>query len=412
MARSLLLIPTVSYRAQDFLEAARRLGIEVVVGGDRRQVLEAAVPGRTLTLDFAEPRAAVATIERFAQRYPLDAVVGVDEETTLVATEAAHRLGLPANPVESVAITRNKFRLRQRLAQAGLPGPRYERFRVDDDPRALASRVHFPCVVKPTFLAASRGVIRANDPDEFTAAHARIAALLADPELRRRGGDEARYLLVEEYVPGEEFAVEALVARGRLFVLALFDKPDPLEGPFFEETIYVTPSRACAETQRRIVSVLECALRAIGITEGPVHAEMRVNRRGVFVLEVATRSIGGHCSRVLRFGAGTSLEELILRHALGCESAPEERESGAAGVMMIPIPRAGILKSASGLEAARQVPGVDRIEIAIPIGQRVVPLPEGNRYLGFIFARAATPNQVEAALRQAHRRLAFDIASE
>ena len=174
----------------------------------------------------------------------------------------------------------------------------------------------------------------------------------------------------------------------------------------------MTPSRASAETQRRIISALECALRAIGITEGPVHAEMRVNRRGVFVLEVATRSIGGHCSRVLRFGAGTSLEELILRHALGCESAPEERESGAAGVMMIPIPRAGILKSASGLEAARQVPGVDRIEIAIPFGQRLVPLPEGNRYLGFIFARAATPNQVEAALRQAHRRLAFDIASE
>ncbi len=412
MARSLLLIPTTSYRAQDFLEAARRLGIEVVVGGDRRQVLEAAVPGRTLTLDFAEPHAAVATIERFAQRYPLDAVVGVDEETNLVATEAAHRLGLPANPVESVAITRNKFQLRRRLAQAGLPGPRYERFRIDDDPRALASRVHFPCVLKPTFLAASRGVIRANDPDEFTAAHARIAALLADPELCRRGGDEARYLLVEEYVPGEEFAVEALVAGGRLFVLALFDKPDPLEGPFFEETIYVTPSRARAETQRRIVSALECALRAIGITEGPVHAEMRVNRRGVFVLEVATRSIGGHCSRVLRFGAGTSLEELILRHALGCESAPAERESGAAGVMMIPIPRAGILTSATGLEAAQQVAGVDRIEIAIPIGQRVVPLPEGNRYLGFIFARATMPNPVEAALRQAHRRLAFDIASE
>ncbi len=412
MPRSLLLIPTASYRAKDFLEAARRLGIEVVVGGDRRQVLEAAVPGRTLTLDFAEPDSAVATIERFAQRYPLDAVVGVDEETTLVATKAAHRLGLPANPVESVAITRNKFRLRRRLAQAGLPGPRYERVRVDDDPRALASRVQFPCVLKPTFLSASRGVIRANDPDEFTAAHARIVALLADPELRRRGGDEARYLLVEEYVPGEEFALEALLARGRLFVLALFDKPDPLEGPFFEETIYLTPSRACAETQRRIVSVLECALQAIGITEGPVHAEMRVNGNGVFMLEVATRSIGGHCSRVLRFGAGTSLEELILRHALGCESPPEERESGAAGVMMIPTPRAGILKSASGLEAARQVPGVDRIEIAIPIGQRVVPLPEGNRYLGFIFARAATPNPVETALRQAHRRLAFDIASE
>ena len=412
MARALLLIPTTSYRAQDFLEAARRLDIEVVVGGDRQQVLEAAVPGRTLTLDFTDPLAAVGTIERFAQSYPLDAVVGVDEETSLVATEAAHRLGLPANPVESVAITRNKFRLRRRLAQAGLLGPHFERVRVDDDPRALATRVHFPCVLKPTFLAASRGVIRANDPDEFTAAHVRIAALLADPELRRRGGEEARYILVEEYVPGEEFAVEALVAEGRLFVLALFDKPDPLEGPFFEETIYVTPSRASAETQRRIISALECALRTIGITEGPVHAEMRVNGRGVFVLEVASRSIGGRCSRVLRFGAGTSLEELILRHALGCESAPEERESGAAGVMMIPIPRAGVLKSVSGLEAARQVPGVDRIEIAIPIGQRLVPLPEGNRYLGFIFARATMPNLVVAALRQAHRRLAFDIALE
>lgn len=410
--RVLLLMPTTSYRAHDFLTAGRRLGVRVVVGSDRRQALEEAVPGHTLTLDFTDVEGSTRTIVRFADEHPLLAVVGADEETTLLAAAASRALGLPHNPPEAVATTRSKYRLRRTLQEAGLPNPEFRLVPADGDPATTARKAPYPCVLKPTFLSASRGVIRADDPDSFIAAHRRIATILADPELRRRGGEEAEAILVEGYVPGEEYAVEGILSEGKLHVLALFDKPDPLEGPTFEETIYVTPSRAPEPTRRRILDTVHRAVAAVGLREGPTHAEVRVNEEGVYLLDLAARAIGGLCPRVLRFGTGLSLEELILLHALGEDPSAYRRESTAAGVMMIPIPRGGILRQVRGLEEARAVPGIDEVTVSIPRGQPVVPLPEGNRYLGFIFARRETPEETEAALRQAHRRLHFEILEE
>jgi len=257
-------------------------------------------------------------------------------------------------------------------------------------------------------LSASRGVIRANDGREFVAAFRRIAAILTQPDAAPPVGAR-RALLVEEFVPGREVALEGLLVGGRLHALALFDKPDPLDGPFFEETIYVTPSRLPEATQARIASVTREACAALGLTEGPIHAELRVNERGPFVLEVAARSIGGLCSRTLTFGTGLSLEELILRHALGRPLQSLEREHRAAGVMMIPIPRAGRLAAVHGVDDAAAVDGVEDVAITMHPGQDVIPLPEGWQYLGFIFARAQTPAAVERALRRAHARLRFDI---
>ncbi len=410
VARVLLLLPATSYRAHDFLAAARKLGVDVAVGSDQRQVLEKEAPGGTLTLDFNDPDGATRAIARFAEAYPLQGVVGADDETTALAAQAAEALGLPFNPPEAVRATRNKFALREALKPAGLPAPRFQLVPCGADPRAASPELGFPCVLKPTFLSASRGVLRANDATEFGAAFDRISAILAEAEVKRRGGKEAQHILVEEYVPGEEFAVEGILSSGELGVLALFDKPDPLEGPVFEETIYVTPSRAARETQDRILESVQRAVHALDLREGPVHAEVRVNPRGAYVIEIAARAIGGLCPRVLRFGAGLSLEELILRHATGEDISSVERESRAAGVMMIPIPRAGILRGARGLERGREVRGIEAIVLSIPIGQEVVPLPEGHRYLGFIFARAETPEEAEAALREAHRELEIEIS--
>jgi biotin carboxylase len=259
------------------------------------------------------------------------------------------------------------------------------------------------------FLAASRGVIRADDDAEFAAAWRRIAAILSEPDVVRRGGPAAREILVEEFLPGEEVALEGLLEAGRLRVLALFDKPDPLNGPYFEETIYVTPSRLPADAQTHVADVAARAVAALGLVDGPIHAELRVRAGKAWVLEVAARSIGGLCSRTLRFGTGLSLEELILRHALGEGVDALARETRAAGVMMIPIPRAGVLQKVEGLDEAESVPGVDGVTISAHPGQRLVPLPEGFRYLGFLFARAQTPAEVEAALRRAHAALRFRI---
>ena len=289
--------------------------------------------------------------------------------------------------------------------------PDFWRFPASEDLRRIAERVEFPCVVKPLFLSAGRGVIRADDPESLSRAWVRLRGILAEPEVRKKGGAASDWILVESYLPGIEVALEGLLLEGELKTLALFDKPDSLPGPFFEETIYVTPSRLPDETRREIVRCAAQSVAALGLREGPIHAELRVNERGAWPVEVASRSIGGLCSRVLRFGAGISLEELILRRALGLPVESLEREKKAAGVMMIPIPRGGRLIRFGGVEAARQVPGVEGVVQSISLGGDVVPLPEGSRYLGFIFARGEEPEDVEASLREAHARLEILIES-
>jgi len=407
----MLLMTTATYRASAFLEAARAVGAEVVVGTERAQVLAASNPAGHLTLDFADEAGAARAIAAFAARHPLDAVIAADDDGATLAARAAEALGLAHAPHAAVRAARSKLASREAFAGAGLPTPRFERVAFADDPRPAARRVGFPCVLKPLFLAASRGVIRADDEVDLAAAFARIGAMLLRPGVAEAGGEEARSILIERYIPGTEIAVECIVTAGRARVLAIFDKPDPLEGPYFEETIYVTPSRLPEARQAEIAATTQRAVAALGLAHGPAHAELRLNDAGVWPLEIAPRSVGGLCSRALRFGDRVSLEELILRHACGMDVSALEREAQASGVMMLPIPRAGILRGVGGIEEARGMAGIDDLRVTIPVGHEVVPLPEGSRYLGFLFARAERPESVEKALREAHRRLRFDIVS-
>ena len=408
MDRLLLLLPTRTYRTEAFMDAARGLGVRVVAAAERPSTLEDLAPDTLLTLDFADPDAAAARVAEWSRSRPLAAVVGVDDATAVAAAAIAARLGLRASAPAAVSAARDKYQMRQCLAAAGVPVPRFRRVALKDDPLLASRGVAFPCVLKPLTLSASRGVIRANTPDQFIAAVRRIRALLGRDDVSV-SGDGAEFLLAEAYIPGLEVALEGLLMDGRLHLLALFDKPDPLEGPFFEETLFVTPSRLPADVQARIAAVTVSACAALGLREGPVHAELRVNSEGPWILEVAPRSIGGLCSRTLRFGTGMTLEELILRHALGWPIESLERERRPAGVMMIPIPRAGRLRAVGGRDDAAAVPGVEEVAITAHEGQELVPLPEGWQYLGFIFARADAPDAVEAALRGAHARLTFQI---
>jgi biotin carboxylase len=409
MARLLLLLPTRTYRTQAFVAAAGKLGVDLVCASDRPNTLEELAPDTLLTLDFADLDAAAARVAEWSRPRPLDAVLGVDDLTTTVAAAIAERLGLRASPLAAVTAARNKHAMRQCLAAAGVPVPRFRRIALSEDPFRAARGVSFPCVLKPLALSASRGVIRANTVDQFVAAFHRIAAILRGDGVAVTG-EAARYLLAEQFVPGLEVALEGLIMSGTFHTLALFDKPDPLDGPFFEETIYVTPSRLPEAVQGRLVAVAAEACAALGLSEGPVHAELRVNDDGPWVIEVAARSIGGLCSRTLRFGTGMSLEELILRHALGWPIDSLARERRPAGVMMIPTPRAGRLEAVHGQAQAEAVDGVEEVVISAHLGQELVPLPEGWQYLGFIFARADSPDAVEKALREAHAHLRFDLA--
>ena len=408
----LLLIPSASYRAPDFMAAAAELDVEVVVGSDQRSAVEAFLPGATVTLPLGDPDAAADAIESFAADRPLDAIVAVDDGGTLAAARASERLGLSYNSPDAVAATRDKSLLRARLAAGGVPSPPWLIASLDADPRAVAAEAPLPCVVKPLSLSGSRGVIRADDEAEFVVAFERVRELLSDPVVRDECMGNAGHVLIEGYIPGVEVSVEGLLTDGELEVLAIFDKPDPLVGPFFEETIYVTPSRLPADRQEEVRRTTAAAARALGLRDGPLHAELRINDDGAWPVDIAARSIGGLCSRTLQFGAGVTLEALLLGHAVGHRVADLERVEAASGVMMIPIPRAGLLSRVRGQRAAAEVPGVAGIEITIRRGQRVVPLPEGSEYLGFIFATGEAPEDVEASLRAAHALLRIDIVHE
>jgi biotin carboxylase len=409
MARILLLLPTTTYRAKAFLDAALKIGVDVVAASERSSTLETAHPSSLLSLDFNDPQRAASQAVEFARRFPIDAVIPVDEDTAVVAAQVARALGLAHNSVEAAYAAKHKHQMRRVLRDAGVRVPRFWPFTLDQDPAAIAPGIVFPCVVKPVFLSTSRGVMRANDPEQFAAAVKRLSDLLSRPDLKRRGGAAAREALAEEFIPGVEVAVEGLLTDGEFRALAIFDKPDPLDGPFFEETIYVTPSRLDGEVQKEIIETTAAAARAMGLSRGPIHAELRVNEQGAWVLEVAARAIGGLCARALRFGEGASLEELIIRHALGEDVSEISREERAAGVMMIPIPRAGILREVRGVELAREADDVEDVTITAHITQELTPPPEGASYLGFIFSRASSMARAEAALRKAHRRIEFVI---
>jgi biotin carboxylase len=405
--RIMLLMPATSYRAADFLAAARRLSADVIVASDHAQVLAAFTSDRCLRVGLTPSDENVACIVEHAQRTRISSVVGTDDATVELAARAAAALHLPHNSPAAVAAARNKHVFRSILAAAGVPGPRFSLVDGQDDLAAAAAGQTYPCVLKPLALSASRGVIRTDNPREFVAAVERIRALLKRTYGTCDSGP-ATQILAEEFIPGIEVAVEGLLQSGRLHVLALFDKPDPLDGPFFEESIFVTPSRLPERQQHEIAARIADAAATIGLTTGPVHAEARLNVRGVFVIEIAPRSIGGHCSRAVTLADGLRLEEVILRQALALpiDPAPSGRVSG---VMMIPIPAAGWLREVNGVPSARAVSGIDDLVIGIPIGDELVPLPEGDRYLGFIFASGNTPTAVEASLRTAHQCLRFEI---
>jgi biotin carboxylase len=411
-SRVLIVATTTGYQTRSFGEAAAKLGVRLVFATDRCDQIEDPWWDQAVPIRFHDEERSTATIVDAINGAPVAGVLAVGDRPTVIAAQVAEALGLPGNPPAAAHASRNKLASRLVLNASGLSVPWFHAVPAKRDPRRLADTVRYPCVVKPLSMSGSRGVIRADDRDEFIAAFMRVTNLLRQPDVRSERDTASDTVMIEAFIPGHEYALEGLLDRGTLRTIALFDKPDPLDGPFFEETIYVTPSALRPEEQARISVTVAAAARALGLRHGPLHAEVRVNEIGVFVLEVAARPIGGLCSRALRFAGDISLEELLLRHALGDDVSQVTREACASGVMMIPIPARGIYRSVSGVEEAREVAGVDDVRITAKPDQVLVPLPEGKSYLGFIFARCDSPCQVVGALREAHARLQFRIDRE
>jgi len=417
----LVLSYTTGYQLRSFDEAARSLGIELIFATDRCHQLDDPWQDRAIAVRFHEPESSMRAVLASPAAPEIDGVIAVGDRPVVTAARVAEALGLSWHSVAGAAASSDKRRSRALLAEGGLLGPR---FRVLPLAAAMISggsveelKVDFPCVLKPVGLSGSRGVIRANSQAELTAALWRIRALLARPEIRAARAGLEDEILVESYISGAEFAIEGVLTRGQLTTFAIFDKPDPLEGPFFEETIYLAPSRLDLRMQQTVIDSVARAALAIGLYHGPIHAECRVSGTAVYVLEVAGRPIDGLCSRVLRFrdryGAAdeptASLERVLLEHASGRSIDPWSRETAAAGVMMIPIPARGLLQRVDGEEAARRINGIAEVVITAKRQQLLEPLPEAGSYLGFIFARGRSAAAVEQALRDAHAHLRFQI---
>ena len=381
------------------------MGVEVTIGSNKQNVLNAFQPKQTLRIDFNDLKNSVQAIQDYHKKYPIISILGVDEETSLVAAKASEELNLPHNSFESVKATSNKLLFRKKLKECGLLTPNFLCLKPSKEVTNFSTNVDYPCILKPVNRSGSQGVIRANNASEFLSAHRIISSLAPHEDI-----------IVEDFLPGQEVALEGVLIEGKLTTLAIFDKPDPLDGPYFEETLYVTPSLHPTSVQDELHALVQQAASSIGLKEGPIHAELRlrhnepfINDTGPWLLELAARSIGGLCSRSLNFDGNRTLEELIIAHSLNQPLGNTERENCASGVMMIPIPKTGILTKIGGELEARATKHVVDLQIIMKIGQKLFSLPEGNEYLGFIFAKASTPEEVEATLRQAHSKLQFNI---
>lgn len=402
--RILLVAPRDSYRTAPYIAAARKQNIDLLIASEGRHTLAGQdAPG--VSIDLRNISASLQAILTAAQAGPFAAIIGTDDTSTELAVQASIQLNLPHNPLAAIRRARRKDLARAQLAAAGVAVPRFWCIDLRQPLAQQLEAVLYPCVVKPVALSASRGVIRANSREQIHQAIERIQAILVPETV----AEERSILLVEEFIPGTEVAIEGLLSGGVLEILAIFDKPDPLDGPFFEESYYITPSRHAPAIHKQISECVKQVCAAYGLREGPIHAECRINAQGVWILEVAARTIGGLCGRLLRFGTGYGLEELVLLHALGLR--PDTRcAAGAAGVLMIPIPQAGVLRRVEGLLAAQKVPYIEEVMIDVREGYELVPLPEGASYLGFIFAHAPSPQEAETALRTAHARLRIVVA--
>jgi len=408
----------LGYQTRSFEAAAHKLGVQLLYVTDRCHELNDPWGDHAIAARFANPEEAAATAMQSLRGKPLAAILALGDAPAVAASYAARGLGLRANHPASVEACHNKLRMREVFRDAGLLNPPtglwFRTIPLSPEPEPSLLGIQYPCVLKPLSLSASQGVMRANTHEEFRQAARRLARLLERPDLQMKNASPSREALVEEYIPGVEVAVEGILLDGELKILAIFDKPDPLEGPYFEETIYVTPSRLSAEQHSAIVRTATQAIRALGLSHGPVHAEFRINDRGVWPIEVAPRPIGGMCAASLSFispqNAGAiGLEELILRHAIGENISAWQRESAASAVMMIPVPGSGILEKVDGIGEAQLVPNVTEVQITARLHDQIVAWPEGSSYLGFIFVKAESPAAAEHALREAHSKLTFQI---
>lgn len=397
----LLIAPANSYRIAPYLKAALNLGLKVLVASNSKYSL---VPEIALgvTVDFNNQSEAQSLILKAIKDLRIQCVLATDDSCVSLSSHIAQHLGLAHNQPSATKLTSRKDLARKATQIAGRNTPEFNIINLHQASQFSRS-INYPVVIKPLNLSASKGVIRANDPEQFIAACLTINTILSRSNVT---GFERDNVLVETYLEGPEFAIDGILIDGDFHLLAIFDKPEPLTGPYFEETYYLTPSQLTQSHQAALIEEVARSCDAYNLKQGPIHAEARITKNGIFLIELAARTIGGQCGQLIEFSLQQKLEEVIIRGLCG-EPPNLPPKPTPAGVLMIPVETAGILKRVEGLTAAMQVEFIQDIEIHIQEGYELLPLPEGSSYLGFIFAQAPTQGQAFNALKKAHQMLRF-----
>lgn len=397
----MLIAPSRSYRVASYINAARQLGYQILIVSDSEHSLVSSI-ANGITVDFQQQDSAYAIIVKSLRHQNILAVIATDDLVVTLSSRVARRLGLPHNDPEATRLTYRKDLARIRLQQQGCNVPDYSVCPFDEMVE-YSTKVSFPVVLKPLMLSGSRGVIRADNPQQFILAAKTIQRILTKQPCDEY---ESQHFLIEQFLKGDEIAIDGFMQDGKFILLSLFDKPEPMNGPYFEESYYITPGRQSEQLQQDIIEEVSKCCRAYGLTHGPIHAEARITEKGIFLIEMASRTIGGQCAQLIEYVLAKKLEEIIIR-LLCFEPMQLQTNNQYAGVLMIPITQTGVLKRVEGLLQARQVKHVSNIEIHIQPGYELIPLPEGSSYLGFIFASADSFDKTWQALQQAHHLLKF-----
>lgn len=397
----LLIAPAKSYRISPYLKAALALNLKTLIVSNSRYSLVSEI-AQGVTVDFNNQKQAEGIIFESIRGLDIKCVLATDDSCVSLSNQIAKKLNLAHNQSSATLLTQRKDLARKAAQIFGCNTPNYQVLELQHF-KQYSSLVNYPVVVKPLSLSASKGVIRANNEHQFAAACKTIEVILDRSNVF---GYERNHILVEGYLDGPEFAIDGILINGSFHLLAIFDKPEPLIGPYFEETYYLTPSQLAHVEQLALIEEVSRCCEAYGLTQGPIHAEARITENGIFLIELAARTIGGQCGQLIEFSLQQKLEEIVIQGLCG-EKPNLPKSRLCAGVLMIPVKKSGILKRVEGLTAAMQINFVVDIEIHIQVGYALIPLPEGSSYLGFIFAQAPTFEETFDALKKAHQMLNF-----
>ena len=381
MKKLLLVIPENSYKSNDFVVAAEKLGIDFLIITDSEQV--SSKFSDTVIINKFDAELNKNNLKKLKD---VTHVLPVDHSALKFSGYLVDLLEVKGNKLESINLSMNKYESRKIFNSLLDIKVNNEIIKNIDDVNTFINK-NGTSVLKPIYGTASKSVLKINNVEKNKEQIEKLMQDCFDQDL-----------VIEEYIDGKEYALEGTIINSELKKIVIFDKPVEYKHPYFEESIYITPSELSSEAEKRVVSIVDKACKKIGLEDGPVHVEFKINENQIFIIEINPRMIGGLCSRCLSFGLfKVSLEEIILHAFMNNELKNIELLNNYVGVLMIPTPKSGKFISINK-EELEKIPNISNVEITVPEGSDLLEPPYGDKYLGFAFSQGIDKKTVNESL--------------